>query len=133
MATKRTLLLLGLICFFTAGLFAQETTGSYDWRDSYLIPSRRLAQHNEFLNNQYNFPAKPRNQWELGVKVGTFNIIGDVASQFPTPGFGVHVRKSLGYVFSLRAEYLYGMASGVNWKARTAGLADHWVDAGYLG
>lgn len=126
-------MLLGLLCFLTSGLFAQETTGSYDWRDSSLIPSRRLAQHNEFLNNQYNFPAKPRSQWELGVKVGTFNIIGDIASQFPTPGFGVHVRKSLGYVFSLRAEYIYGMASGVNWKARTAGLADHWRDAGYLG
>ncbi len=131
MATKRIFLLLGIFTLLTTCLFAQETTGSYDWRDSSLIPSKRLGQHNEFLNNQYNFPAKPRNQWELGLKVGTFNIIGDVASQFPTPGFGVHVRKALGYVFSLRAEYLYGMARGVNWKERTSGFADHWRDAGY--
>ncbi|MBX2923594.1 MAG: OmpA family protein [Chitinophagaceae bacterium] len=135
MATKRVSLLFGLFILLTSGLFAQETatSGSYDWRDSSLIPSKRLGQHNEFLNNQYNYPAKPRNQWEVGLKVGTFNIIGDVPSQFPTPGFGVHVRKSLGYVFSLRAEYIYGMARGVNWKARTAGLADHWIDAGYTG
>lgn len=133
MATRRILLLLGIFSFFSIYLFAQETTGSYDWNDSSLIPTRRLAQHNEFLNNQYNFPAKPRNQWEVGLKIGAFNIIGDVPSQFPTPGFGVHVRKSLGYVFSLRTEYVYGMASGVNWKARTAGLGDHWVNAGYAG
>ena len=133
MATKRILLLLGIFTLLTSYLFAQETTGSYDWRDSSLIPSKRLGQHNEFLNNQYNFPAKPRSQWEVGLKVGTFNIIGDVPSQFPTPGFGVHVRKSLGYVFSLRAEYIYGMARGVSWKARTAGLADHWINAGYTG
>ncbi|HRQ50258.1 MAG TPA: hypothetical protein PLR74_06980, partial [Agriterribacter sp.] len=106
MATRRNVLLLGIFTLLTTCLFAQETTGSYDWRDSSLIPSRRLGQHNEFLNNQYHFPAKPRNQWELGLKVGTFNILGDVASQFPTPGFGVHVRKALGYVFSLRGEYV---------------------------
>ncbi|MCO5240298.1 MAG: OmpA family protein [Chitinophagaceae bacterium] len=132
MATRRILWLLGIFTLITSYLFAQETTGSYDWRDSSLIPSRRLAQHNEFLNNQYNFPAKPRNQWELGLKVGTFNVLGDVASQFPTPGFGVHVRKSLGYLFSLRGEYIYGMAGGVNWKARTSGFANHWRDAGYV-
>lgn len=131
MATRRILLLLGIFTLITSYLFAQETTGSYDWRDSSLIPSRRLAQHNEFLNNQYHFPAKPRNQWELGIKVGTFNVFSDVASLFPTPGFGVHVRKSLGYLFSLRGEYVYGMAGGINWKARTAGFANHWGDAGY--
>jgi outer membrane protein OmpA-like peptidoglycan-associated protein/opacity protein-like surface antigen len=137
MAAKRLLLLTGLFALLNTCLFAQDPSAtsansSYDWRDSSLIPSRRLGQHNEFLNNQYNFPAKPRNQWEVGVKVGTFNIFGDVPSQFPTPGFGVHVRKSLGYLISLRAEYIYGMASGVNWKKRTAGLSDPWLNAGYV-
>ena len=125
---------MGFFALLNTCLFAQEstTTGSYDWRDSSLIPSRRLAQHNEFLNNQYNFPAKPRNQWELGIKVGTFNILGDVPSHFPTPGSGIHVRKALGYVFSLRAEYTYGMASGINWRERKYGLGDQWLNAGYV-
>lgn len=125
---------MGFFALLNTCLFAQEstTTGSYDWRDSSLIPSRRLAQHNEFLNNQYNFPAKPRNQWELGIKVGTFNILGDVPSHFPTPGFGVHVRKALGYVFSLRAEYIYGMASGINWRPRLGGVGSQWLNAGYV-
>lgn len=124
---------MGFLVLLFTGVLAQETTGSYDWRDSSLIPSRRLGQHNEFLNNQYNFPAKPRNQWEVGLKVGAFSVHGDVPAQFPMPGFGAHVRKSLGYTFSLRAEYLYGIARGVNWKARTSGLADHWRLAGYTG
>jgi outer membrane protein OmpA-like peptidoglycan-associated protein len=134
MAAKRIFLLMGFFALLNTCLFAQESTtmGSYDWRDSSLIPSRRLAQHNEFLNNQYNFPAKPRNQWELGIKVGTFNILGDVPSHFPTPGFGVHVRKALGYVFSLRAEYTYGMASGINWRRREYGFPDQWLNAGYV-
>ena len=125
---------MGFFALLNTCLFAQEstTTGSYDWRDSSLIPSRRLAQHNEFLNNQYNFPAKPRNQWELGIKVATFNILGDVPSHFPTPGFGVHVRKALGYVFSLRAEYIYGMASGINWRPRLGGVGSQWLNAGYV-
>lgn len=135
MTAKRLLLLAGFFSLLNTCLFAQDQSAtansSYDWRDSSLYPSRRLGQHNEFLNNQYNFPAKPRNQWEVGVKVGTFNIFGDVPSRFPTPGFGVHVRKALGYMFSLRAEYIYGMASGVSWKKRTAGLSNQWINAGY--
>lgn len=133
MATKRVFLTFGFLVLLFTGALAQETTGSYDWRDSSLIPSKRLGQHNEFLNNQYNFPAKPRNQWEVGLKVGSFNIYGDVPTQFPMPGFGVHVRKALGYTFSLRAEYIYGIARGVNWKARTSGLPDQWRNAGYTG
>lgn len=133
MATKKVLFLLGFLVSLTLSTLAQETSGSYDYRDSSLIPSKRLGQHNEFMNNQYHFPARPRDQWELGIKVGNFNVNGDVPAQLLTPGFALHVRKSLGYVFSLRAEYLYGMGRGVNWKPRTSGFARHWTDAGYTG
>ena len=57
-----------------------------------MIPASRAAQQSEFLNNQYNYPAKPRSQWELGVKVGEFHINGDV-SPVPNIGFGGHLRK----------------------------------------
>ncbi len=33
----------------------------------------------------------------------------------PTPGFGVHVRKAFGYVFSMRLEYMYGTGKGLHW------------------
>jgi len=43
-------------------------------------------------------------------------INGDVTSVTPTFGFSAHVRKSLGYVLSLRADYLNGSAKGLNWN-----------------
>ena len=113
---------MGIFCLFALGTFAQTTTG-YDVMDSSLISKKNLPQHNEFKNNAYPFPAKPRNQWEVGIKVGSFAVAGDVPASIPTAGFGVHVRKALGYVFSVRAEYLYGMAKGLNWKARTNGYS----------
>ena len=115
MASKKYSLLTGLMCLLASYGFSQMGT-SYDVKDSSVIPSKRMPQHTEFLNGTYNYPAKPRNQWEVGVKVGTFTVSGDVPSVFPTPGFGVHVRKALGYVFSMRLEYMYGIGKGLSWK-----------------
>ncbi|HEY0678471.1 MAG TPA: OmpA family protein [Chitinophagaceae bacterium] len=115
MASKKYLFLFVLLCSVVSGALAQ-TISSYDMRDSSLIPSKRLPQHNEFQNNAYAFPAKPRNQWELGLKVGLMHISGDVRSRFLNPGFGIHARKALGYVFSLRGEYNLGFPKGLNFS-----------------
>src|SRR5215216_3423670 len=106
MASKKYTLLAGLFCLLVTSAFSQAEIRAY--QDSSVIPAKRMPQHTEFLNGTYNFPAKPRNQWEVGVKVGTVNISGDVRSRIPNFGFGVHVRKALGYLFSLRLEYMYG-------------------------
>jgi outer membrane protein OmpA-like peptidoglycan-associated protein len=113
MASKKLTLLFGLLCLLLSYSYAQVGQ-SYDVRDSSLIPTRRLAQHNEFLNNAYPFPAKPRNEWELGVKGGYTTGFTDVSNWGPTGGFGVHLRKALGYVFSLRAEYDWIRLRGLN-------------------
>lgn len=115
MASKKYLFFFGLLCMVVSGAFAQ-TISSYDMRDSSLIPAKNLPQHNEFQNNAYPFPAKPRNQWELGIKAGLFNVSGDVRSRLFTPGVGLHVRKALGYVFSLRGELDLGWARGLNFS-----------------
>jgi hypothetical protein len=73
MANKKYTALLGLLCMFASSSFAQIGT-SYDVQDSSLIPRKRLPQHNEFMNNTYPFPAKPRNQVEIGIKGGMFNV-----------------------------------------------------------
>jgi len=130
MASKKYKLFLGLMCLFASTSFAQVGT-SYDPKDSSIIPAKRQPQHNEFLNNAYPFPAMPRNQWEVGIKAGTFTIFGDVPAIFPTFGFGAHVRKAFGYVFSLRAEFMYGVGKGLSWKPRTAGYSDSQLGAGY--
>lgn len=50
----------------------------------------------------------PADQWELGVNLGLPFVVGDVDSKFPGFGGGLHVRKSLDHIFSLRfhGEYL---------------------------
>jgi len=131
MASKKNVFLSGIVCLFASASFAQVQTG-YDVKDSSLIPASRQPQHNEFLNNAYPFPAKPRNQWEIGVKGGISSVAGDVRSVFPTGGFGVHVRKALGYIFSLRAEYTWNRARGLNWSS-ASGYSKNpaWMGAGY--
>ena len=115
MASKKyKLLLTGVFMILATGLFAQSGSG-YDIYDSTVIRAKDMPQANEFWNNAYNFPAKPRSQWELGISGGAFNVLGDVPAKFPTLGFAAHVRKAFGYVFSLRLQYLNGTAKGQSW------------------
>jgi outer membrane protein OmpA-like peptidoglycan-associated protein len=132
MASKKfTLLLIGIFSLMSLGVFAQDT-GVYNIYDSSVISSKGLAQQNEFMNNTYDFPAKPRNEIEFGISGGLFSISGDVSAKLPTAGFSAHLRKALGYVFSLRLQYTYGIAKGLDWKP-SAGYAANGpvVAAGY--
>ena len=117
MQSKKYYLLFAMFLLVAGGTYAQKSTSGYDVYDSTVITRKRLPQQNEFWNNSYNFPAKPRNQWEVGVSGGLFTLSSDVPSVVPTFGFAAHVRKSLGYVFSLRLQYLNGTAKGLNWNA----------------
>ena len=114
MASKKYLLLMGAAFCLSMSMYSQVKIGTT--YDSTQIPSKRMPQHNEFLQGTNNFPAKPRNQWEIGVKLGITNVSGDIPSQFAFPSFGLHVRKAFGYVFSMRLEYMYGTAKGLNWN-----------------
>jgi len=116
MASKKFKLILGLLTLMTTTAFAQMGEG-YSIYDSSVISAKKMPQQNEFWNNTYNFPAKPRNQWEIGASIGSLAVSGDIAAKMPTLGFGVHVRKALGYVFSLRMQYVNGTAEGMNWTA----------------
>jgi hypothetical protein len=117
MTSKKYKLLLTAFMFLALGAFAQ-VGGSGSVYDSSVIPSKRLPQQNEFFNKAYNFPAKPRNMWEIGVSTGIFTISGDVpATVLTAPNFGVHVRKAFGYIFSLRLQYINTVGKGMHWLA----------------
>jgi outer membrane protein OmpA-like peptidoglycan-associated protein len=115
MASKKYFLLLLVIILTTVNSFSQVRIGTY--YDSTQIPQKRMSQHTEFLNGTNNFPAKPRNQWEIGIKGGLFQVSGDLPAKFLSPGFGLHVRKAFGYIFSMRLEYLYGIGKGYAFRA----------------
>jgi hypothetical protein len=126
MASKKYVSFLSLLLLLSAASQAQ-LGGSYDVQDSSVVPSKRLPQHTEFMANNYPYPAKPRNQWELGLQVGTFGISGDVRNRFPGLGAALHVRKALGYVFSLRGQFGFGTTKGLNFQPSTFfGRNDAW-------
>ncbi len=143
MSSKNYLLtiLTVVMALFSNSSFAQdETSGGsnvyrgagYDVLDTSLIPTKRMDQQRDFLTNQYDFPSKPRNQWELGISFGNFSVSGDVRAKNmftaknpgQTLGFGIHLRKAWGYIISTRLQFLHGTASGFNWQPST-GYADH--------
>src|SRR5829696_8812780 len=113
---KYKLLILGIFSLISLGSFAQQG-GTYDIYDSSVISPKSMAQQNEFWNNTYDFPAKPRNMLEFGVSGGAFTVAGDVRAKFPTIGFGAHFRKALGYLFSLRLQFIHGVGKGLNYTA----------------
>jgi outer membrane protein OmpA-like peptidoglycan-associated protein len=117
MASKKQSFLIAFLCLMGAAGMAQVRvgTGSYNLYDSSIYPTKRMPQHSEFLANNYAYPAKPRNMIELGIAAGMFTVSGDVPAVVPTPGFTAHIRKALGYIFSLRLQYMYGIGKGLHW------------------
>jgi len=128
MASKKYKIILGLIALLSATATFAQVGSSYSVFDSSVVPSKRLPQQNEFWNNTYNFPAKPRNMVEVGVSVGNMVISGDVDSKYPALGFEAHIRKAFGYIFSLRLQYVNGSPKGLNWQqSQNFGYNPAWV------
>lgn len=132
MASKKYVSFLSLLLLLSAASHAQLGSGSYDVQDSSVVPSKRLPQHTEFMANNYAYPAKPRNQWEIGLQAGAFSVSGDVRNRFPGIGAALHVRKALGYVFSLRGQLGFGTTKGLNFQPSTNWTKNSaWRDNGY--
>ena len=110
-----------------SGLMAQNSVSTAEQDSASLyakIPKSRIDQQAAFEANLTNFPARPRNMWEIGISGGIVQVSGDVRTNWtgsgkdhlPALGYGIHVRKALGYVMSLRGEYFQGTAYGQNWQ-----------------
>jgi OmpA-OmpF porin, OOP family len=132
MASKKYSLLAGVLGLFVfSAAEAQNSTiyrgSGYDVMDTSLVPGRRMDQQRDFLDRKYDYPAKPRNQWELGIGAGFLNISGDVRSKsfynrplkgnvLNTMAWNVSLRKAWGYVISTRLQYIHGASHGYNWQ-----------------
>ncbi len=110
------LCLVGMFSLLLSFNSLAQRTDIYDPYDSTVISTKSMKQQNDFWNNTQNFPAKPRNQWELGIKGGMFTVSGDVPSRMPTIGGSLTIRKAIGYLFSIRGQYVYGIAKGQHWS-----------------
>ncbi len=134
MLSKRHLL---LVFFFlmlgTAPLLAQDDGDDYPYPPfrseeySDFVSSKNQDQQDKFLDRKYNFPAKPKDKLEVGLTVGSLLVSGDIHGNSPLKwsasgnlspklGIGGHIRKSLGYVFSIRGNFMAGSTWGRNWQ-----------------
>lgn len=113
---KYTLLLAVLVMLQLTGNAQTQTDWGWDWKDSSKVPTKSIPQYNEFLNNQFPYPPKPRSAWELGFSVGTGFVVGDRALFVKNssgngytggPVVSISLRKALGHVVSLRGAFSY--------------------------
>lgn len=108
--------LLGL-AFLVAFLLAPGTSeAQVDPTDENVIKPSQAERHSKWEKGTEQFPGRPRDMWQLGIGAGSFLISGDVKPQFGW-GASLHARKSLGYVLSLRGEYLFAQGRGLNYQA----------------
>jgi len=126
MASRKYLLVAVLIVLVHSVGLAQTDWG-WDWKDSSKVAVKNLPQRNEFLNNQYPYPAIPRSQWEVGVSLGNSRILGDVANFKFGYGAGVTVRKALTNMLSIRGGLLYQKTAGIDATLSTNALSDGYI------
>lgn len=110
MASKKYTLVLALLGLMQTASFAQTNSDASEYvLDSSKVSTSKMPQYNEFAKNQYPYPAKPKDMWELGGGVGVGFIVGDrpILTSKYTGGIAgnLSLRKSLGHVVSLRGSY----------------------------
>lgn len=79
-------------------------------------------QNAQWKAGDYPYPARPKDMWELGVNLGHSFVSGDVETLLPAGfGAGLHVRRAINYIFSVRGGVNYYTARGLD--ARPTGMS----------
>ena len=130
--TKRIYLLTLLLAFVFVSTQAQDDAFA---KTSYSDEMTKNPEQNKMWKmGQTKYSAKPKSAWELGVHVGHLFIDGDVDRTLPGGyGLGLHLRKSIHYVFSVRADLFYGKATGLDpqpWSSDRASATGGNLNAG---
>lgn len=109
--------------FYQRKEISQPLMPRYDLDSAvYQKGKKREKQQQKYLARQYAFPARPKDQWELGLNIGTALLSGNVKPYVTGPGIfenvgaGFTIRKALGYFFSLRAGYNFMMMTGRDYQ-----------------
>jgi len=131
MTSKKIFLLIAFAVFAQISLFAQTDWG-WDWKDSSKIANKDLPQFNEFLNNQYPYPARPRDMWEIGLGLGVAVLSNDWANDAGLGG-SISLRKSFGHIFSIRPYLAYYSNSGGGVNAITNLRNDYQTNSFHIG
>ena len=97
----------------------EVSTTDEDYKDTWRTPyvdddmTADPEQNKAWRMGEYKYNSRPKNSWEVGLHGGHFFIDGDVDRRIPGGwGAGLHLRKAVNYMFSLRASAFYGRALG---------------------
>jgi len=99
-------------------LVSDPTTEDYQdtWKSPYIADEMTAdpEQNKSWRMGEYKYNSRPRNSWEIGIHGGHFFIDGDVDRKIPAGfGAGLHLRKAINYVCSIRGSVFYGVAKGI--------------------
>lgn len=95
---------------------------------------KKEEQQKSFIENKYHYPARPKDQWEIGIQGGSSLISGDIKPDWSKGwGGGFTVRKALNYYFSLRFSYLFSVIKAQDLKPRYDVLNDAALNQGGAG
>lgn len=106
MTIKRTIILLCLLSL-TVGAWAQKTkkeNNSKEKKEKTSTPPAKKAEAT-------NYKATPMSMWEVGAHGGYIYLGGDIYSKTGYGG-GIHIRKSIDYLMSIRFDALYATFEG---------------------
>ena len=108
-----SLLLVSVFTLISSLSIAQMSDVTKQWKDSSKVASKNSAQFTEFSKNAYEYPARPRDMWEMGIGIGAATLNGELN---PATGLGATLtfRKSISHVFSLRPYFSYYNVSGTS-------------------
>lgn len=120
--TRKIYLLIFMLGFAIVGIQAQENNAFENGNVVSDELTKDPEQNAKWRMGQANYSAKPKDAWELGIHLGHFFIDGDVDRTLPGGyGMGLHLRKAVHYVFSIRADFFYGQATGLDPQAWSHG------------
>lgn len=99
----------------------------YDVEQGFNQQKKKKKQQDAYMNNDYYFPAKPKNAWQIGLRGGISQVNGDVNQNFfkgnkpfvPGYTFGVTVVKPFSYMFSMRLNYDFMEMWNTDWQRST--------------
>lgn len=123
MTIKRTIILLSLLSITVAG-WAQKTQKDDNSKE-------KKEKTSPAKTEATNYKATPSSMWEVGLHGGYLFATSDI---HPKTGYGagIHVRKALDYIFSLRAEALYGSMEG-DYFDPDRSFKNNWLSANIFG
>ncbi len=127
MMKKTTLLLL----IFLGALGTMDAQNKKNKRNKKKDAKEKIEKPAKDDSNSKFGIATPKSMWELGVHSGLLFVSGDVKSEAGYGG-GIHIRKSTDYIFSLRADFLVGEATGED-GLRERMFTNNWMSGNILG